>query len=406
MRHNHFSLLPEQAFKPRPFGGMTLEGGGGIPIVSDVVDFAGDVFEGVGDVISDAGSWIDDNIIQPVVDHPLETAALVATAFVAPEFLAAEGLAGEAGAALATEAGGMAGAEGLIGAGDIFGLGGAADAFGAAGAETLGSEALADSFWNTFLNQAPISDISVPFDPAAYGAISTGQGLTDLASALSETVLSNPLKALQIANLLGGLTSSGLSGLQSGLRYLPSYGGSGTGGTGTSGIGTGLGSGTSFADLSKAAMESVSPPGGAGRSALPGSLSATFLPAGGAAQQSNFLSSLQQLSPQLAGVDSRLLSTITHRAAKGGHIPEFVTGATGHYVQGRGDGQSDDIPAMLADGEYVFDADTVAALGNGSNKAGAAVLDQMRENIRKHKRSASVDKIPPKSKSPLEYLKG
>ena len=27
------------------------------------------------------------------------------------------------------------------------------------------------------------------------------------------------------------------------------------------------------------------------------------------------------------------------------HIPEFITGATGHYVKGKGDGQSDDIPA-------------------------------------------------------------
>ena len=93
---------------------------------------------------------------------------------------------------------------------------------------------------------------------------------------------------------------------------------------------------------------------------------------------------------------------------KGGnvHVPEFITGATGHYVKGKGDGQSDDIPAMLADGEYVFDADTVAALGNGSSDAGAEVLDKMREAIRKHKRSAPVDKIPPKAKSPLEYLKG
>jgi hypothetical protein len=88
------------------------------------------------------------------------------------------------------------------------------------------------------------------------------------------------------------------------------------------------------------------------------------------------------------------------------HVPEFITGATGHFVQGRGDGQSDDIPAMLADGEYVFDADTVAALGNGSSKAGALQLDKMREAIRKHKRSAPHDKIPPKAKSPLEYLKG
>ena len=88
------------------------------------------------------------------------------------------------------------------------------------------------------------------------------------------------------------------------------------------------------------------------------------------------------------------------------HVPQFKTGTTGHYVQGAGDGQSDDIPAMLADGEYVFDADTVASLGNGSNKAGALQLDKMREAIRKHKRSAPHNKIPPKAKSPLEYLKG
>jgi hypothetical protein len=87
------------------------------------------------------------------------------------------------------------------------------------------------------------------------------------------------------------------------------------------------------------------------------------------------------------------------------HIPEFITGTTGHYVKGRGDGQSDDIPAMLADGEYVFDAETVAQLGNGSSDAGAKVLDKMREALRRHKRSAPVDSIPPKSKSPLEYIK-
>jgi len=88
----------------------------------------------------------------------------------------------------------------------------------------------------------------------------------------------------------------------------------------------------------------------------------------------------------------------------GEHVPEFITGATGHYVKGKGDGQSDDIPAMLADGEYVFDADTVAALGNGSSDAGAKLLDHFRESLREHKRSAASDKIPPKA-SPLAYMK-
>ena len=76
----------------------------------------------------------------------------------------------------------------------------------------------------------------------------------------------------------------------------------------------------------------------------------------------------------------------------------------GSAVTGAGDGQSDDIPAMLADGEYVFDADTVAQLGNGSTKAGSQMLDKFREEIRQHKRSAPVNKIPPPSKSPLAYL--
>jgi hypothetical protein len=90
---------------------------------------------------------------------------------------------------------------------------------------------------------------------------------------------------------------------------------------------------------------------------------------------------------------------VVHHSGK--HRIDFRQGA---YVQGPGDGQSDDIPAMLADGEYVFDAETVAALGNGSNRAGAALLDKMREHIRSHKRSGSLKKIPPPSKSPLEYL--
>jgi hypothetical protein len=78
----------------------------------------------------------------------------------------------------------------------------------------------------------------------------------------------------------------------------------------------------------------------------------------------------------------------------------------GAAVHGPGDGQSDDIPAMLADGEYVIDAETVAQIGNGSTKAGAQALDKFRENIRMHKRSAPLNKIPPKTKALTSYLKG
>lgn len=140
-------------------------------------------------------------------------------------------------------------------------------------------------------------------------------------------------------------------------------------------------------------------------------------------------------------------------AAPKGHRPEFVTGLTGYYADGRGTGQSDDIPAMLHDGDYVMDAETVSALGDGSSKAGrqvldgfrqqvphsaksggsvvpakiadgeyvfpesfvtalgqgdnkrgASILDGLREKLREHKRSAPLNKIPPKAKSPLDYI--
>ena len=78
---------------------------------------------------------------------------------------------------------------------------------------------------------------------------------------------------------------------------------------------------------------------------------------------------------------------------------------TGNAVTGPGDGQSDDIPAMLADGEFVFPADVVAALGNGSTKAGSDKLYDMMHSIRAHTRSAKPQDLPPAAKSPLDYLK-
>lgn len=79
---------------------------------------------------------------------------------------------------------------------------------------------------------------------------------------------------------------------------------------------------------------------------------------------------------------------------------------TGNAVTGPGDGQSDDIPAMLADGEFVFPADVVAALGNGSTKAGSDKLYDMMHSVREYHRSAKPKDLPPAAKkSPLDYLK-
>jgi hypothetical protein len=96
--------------------------------------------------------------------------------------------------------------------------------------------------------------------------------------------------------------------------------------------------------------------------------------------------------------------------AKKGGLPTMAEGREdfrdGKHVAGDGDGQSDDIPAMLADGEFVFPADVVSALGNGSSKAGTDKLYEMMHAIRDRARSTkSKDLPPPALKSPLDYLK-
>jgi len=86
--------------------------------------------------------------------------------------------------------------------------------------------------------------------------------------------------------------------------------------------------------------------------------------------------------------------------------PEFYSegGAGTTYIQGRGDGTSDQIPAMVANSEFVLPADIVSALGNGSSDSGADILDQFIQTIRAHKHSNPPDELPPESKGPLEYL--
>jgi hypothetical protein len=87
-------------------------------------------------------------------------------------------------------------------------------------------------------------------------------------------------------------------------------------------------------------------------------------------------------------------------AAEGGHIRNFA-------VNGPGTGRSDSIAAKLSDGEYVIDAETVALLGDGSSKAGAQRLDQMRVNVRKHKgQNLAKGRFSVNAKAPETYLSG
>jgi hypothetical protein len=68
-------------------------------------------------------------------------------------------------------------------------------------------------------------------------------------------------------------------------------------------------------------------------------------------------------------------------AAKGGSIRNFPR-KTGP-INGPGTGTSDDIPAMLSDGEFVFTARAVRNAGNGSRRKGAARMYKLMKSLEK-----------------------
>lgn len=95
--------------------------------------------------------------------------------------------------------------------------------------------------------------------------------------------------------------------------------------------------------------------------------------------------------------------------AEGGPLSVLSEGGAGNHgpVRGPGTGRSDDIDARLSDGEYVWDAETVALLGDGSTEAGAEALDRAREAIRRHKGKALArGEFSPAARSPLDYILG
>ena len=103
-------------------------------------------------------------------------------------------------------------------------------------------------------------------------------------------------------------------------------------------------------------------------------------------------------------------SGITQRRARGGMMAAKggASKARDTYaVRGPGTGRSDEIPALLSDGEYVIDAETVSMLGDGSGEAGAKRLDELRIKIRKHKgRNLARGKFSANAKRPDKYLSG
>lgn len=111
----------------------------------------------------------------------------------------------------------------------------------------------------------------------------------------------------------------------------------------------------------------------------------------------------QQVAGRGKQIDDQV-SQMDH--AQGGEIMNPLQHFSGHgYVTGPGDGQSDDIPAKLSNGEYVISADVVSALGNGSNEMGANKLDAMMQNVRKSvAKNHAKGELQGKTKDPASYM--
>jgi len=267
-----------------------------------------------------------------------------------PVFLAMAGLAGGLGAGFASGAfGGASGAGGAAEAagglgGGAFDLGGIAGGVeGAGGATGLGS---------TFGlgNAALPSTLSSEFIPSAGSASSNGglSSLKDVGSAL--------LKHPDLLATAGGLVNKLVGG--------GSSSDSGNGGGALAGMSGGWNpqqQQTANDYFSKSSARQVNPyDGNLSRAPIEGGEHQWFKP-----------------------------------MAEGGHVEGDMSG-----------GQDDVVPIMGAHGEYMLDADTVSALGDGSTDAGIRKLDQFRKALREHKRSAPSHSIPPRALSITDYMRG
>jgi len=112
------------------------------------------------------------------------------------------------------------------------------------------------------------------------------------------------------------------------------------------------------------------------------------------------------VEPLKASGGSMALPLLVKSGGALGHYKGRENFKEGKHVAGEGDGQSDDIPAWLADGEFVVPSDVVSALGNGSSKAGTDKLYEMMHAVRERARSTGPKDLPPPAlKSPLDYMK-
>jgi hypothetical protein len=80
--------------------------------------------------------------------------------------------------------------------------------------------------------------------------------------------------------------------------------------------------------------------------------------------------------PLIYGPDGR-----PQRLAKGGQPQPTYFPRKNGPINGPGTGTSDDIPAMLSDGEFVFTAKAVRNAGGGSRRKGAARMYKLMKKL-------------------------
>jgi len=76
---------------------------------------------------------------------------------------------------------------------------------------------------------------------------------------------------------------------------------------------------------------------------------------------------------------------------QGGGISDFPE--KDGMINGPGDGQSDDIPAMLSDGEFVMTKQAVMAAGNGDRKQGTKAMYNMMNNLEDKAQSMGIGRM-------------
>jgi len=105
-------------------------------------------------------------------------------------------------------------------------------------------------------------------------------------------------------------------------------------------------------------------------------------------QMMGFKTKKQVESDTGAIFDENSSEIIGYNLAQGGII-NLADGSKKYFprkngeIEGPGTGTSDDIPAMLSDGEFVFTAKAVNNAGGGDRREGAKRMYQMMKNLEK-----------------------